>query len=164
MGSKVWLRVAMADAARAAAAMELPQEALQSRTCAHFIALWTAPDQWLLLSPSDSARKLIDHCSSALAGILHNATDASAALDCVRVHGRQLLSMGCGMDLHATVFPPTACARTRLAQVPVILHCLAEDQFDVYVDRSVSRYLRTWVEMAQSDPLLRLQELPPAAR
>jgi heterotetrameric sarcosine oxidase gamma subunit len=153
--SKVWLRVAMTDAAHAAQAMNLPRQALQSRTCARFLALWTAPDQWLLLSESDSAQKLIEHCSSALVGVLYNATDASAALDCVRVQGRHLLSMGCGMDLHASAFPPAACARTRLAQVPVILHCVEYDQFDVYVDRSVSRYLGAWLERARSDPLLR---------
>jgi heterotetrameric sarcosine oxidase gamma subunit len=153
--SKVWLRVAMADAARAVQALDLPQQAQQTRTCAQFVALWTAPDQWLLLSESDPAQKLIDHCASALAGILHNATDASAALDCIRVQGRNLLSMGCGIDLHASAFPPAACARTRLAQVPVILHCLADDHFEVYVDRSVSRYLGQWFERAKSDPLLR---------
>lgn len=164
MGSKVWLRVAMPDAARAAKAMDLPQAALQTSTGAHFVALWIAPDQWLLLSQSDPAQKLIDSCASALAGILHNATDASAALDCVRVQERQLLSMGCGMDLHASAFPPASCARTRLAQVPVILHCLADDHFDIYVDRSVGRYLRAWLERAQSDPLLRSQKFPPAVR
>jgi sarcosine oxidase subunit gamma len=57
-----------------------------------------------------------------------------------------LLSKGCGLDLHPRSFPAGRCARTRFAQIPVVLDCPDEDsRFDMYAGRSYRQYLHEWL-------------------
>jgi heterotetrameric sarcosine oxidase gamma subunit len=154
--SLVRLRVHMADAASAAARLGLSNEPLSS-SGSEPTSLWISPDQWLLVSERQSAEALVAHCRSGLGEMLHNATDATDALDCLVVEGaraRALLAMACGLDLEGDSFPRGKCARTRFAKVAAVIHAVGEEKFDVYVDRSVSHYVAQWLGRACREPLL----------
>lgn len=151
--SKVLLRVQLSRVDRAGAAMDLPTEALtvagrDPRT------LWLAPDQWLITSDAFSANAMLANCRHRLAGIVHSATDASAALTAFRLVdpcARALLAMGSGLDFDD--FSPGQCARTRLAQIPLVIAPLSRTALDLYVDSSYAAYLSQWISLAAGDPL-----------
>jgi sarcosine oxidase subunit gamma len=152
------LRVPMAEAEIAAQRLSLPR-ALGSFEFDGRLALWLGPDQWLLVSESESAAQLIESCTQALSGVLHLLVDASAALSCVRFSGaksRQLLAMGSGLDWFGDVLSPGHATRTRLARIPAIVHIADADRIDVYIDRSHREYFGRWLERSMSDPLLRV--------
>jgi heterotetrameric sarcosine oxidase gamma subunit len=103
-----------------------------------------------------SPTEVISGIESGLANLLHAATDASSALACFNLKGpaaRTVLGMGCGLDLHREVFQAGHCARTRFANVAVIIVAVGDDEFDLYVDRSVSKYLNDWLVDAGQDSL-----------
>jgi len=151
----VRLRVAMPEAGRAAAAMQLPSTPLRwSGTDP--AALWVSPDQWLLVGEAGSAEQLIGRCEAALEGILHNATDATDALTCIELEGvgaRDLLAAFSGVDYDAGRFQAGQCVRTRMAKVAVLVRALADDRFELFVDRSVGGYLEQWLRRAAQDPI-----------
>ncbi len=152
--SKVMLRVQFSAAARAAAAMGLPVEAL-SVAGSDPQALWLAPDQWLIVSDTDSADRLIHQCRQHLGSILYSATDASAAFTTCRLEhpqARRLLAMGSGLDFDKLSYGQ--CARTRLAQVPAVVVPLPDTGYDLYVDSSYAHYLQRWALQAGGDPIL----------
>ena len=153
--SLVRLRVAMPDADRAAAQMQLPTEPLRWAG-ADPTAMWVSPDQWLLASAAGSPEQLIRRCEIALGDILHHATDASDALICIEVEGagaRGLLAMLSGVDCDATRLRAGQCVRTRMAKVAVLLRALDNDRFELFVDRSVGEYLERWLRCCARDPV-----------
>ena len=153
--SLVRLRVAMPDADRAAAQMQLPTEPLRWAG-ADPTAMWVSPDQWLLASAAGSPEQLIRRCEIALGDILHHATDASDALICIEVEGagaRGLLAMLSGVDFDATRLWAGQCVRTRMAKVAVLVRALDNDRFELFVDRSVGEYLERWLRCCARDPV-----------
>jgi len=153
----VRLRVPMGAADATARRLGLPS-ALRSSSTAECLALWIAPDQWLLVSERENAGELIEHHAAALEGTLHLLVDVSAALSCIRFQGpnaRALLAMGSGLDWSTSSMPAGYSTRTRLAQIPAIVHATGSDRIDVYVDRSHRDYFERWTRRSMSDPLLR---------
>jgi sarcosine oxidase subunit gamma len=109
--------------------------------------LCIAPGEWLVVAgerspPGARAQMESDAATSELA--LVDLSDALAVLELRGPGARDVLSQGCGLDLHERAFPSDRCARTRLAQVPVLIDC-REDQFELYVGRSYFQYLRAWL-------------------
>ena len=111
--------------------------------------LCTAPGEWLLVSPGNPAsdlRELIEADSSRQGMALVELTSGLEVLDVGGVSVRQVLSKGCGLDFHPRRFPCGRCARTRFAQIPVLLDCIEElDRFELYVARSYAQYLKDWL-------------------
>ena len=98
--------------------------------------LWTGPARWLVLEPEsrDLRRLLAAQCPVEIAAI----TDLSHARTAIGIEGpavRILLSKLCTLDFDARAFPPGACAQTQLGQIGALLHCRAENAFDVLVFR-----------------------------
>lgn len=111
--------------------------------------LCIAPGEWLVVSgerapPGARAQLESDAATCELA--LVDLSDALAVLELRGPGARDVLSQGCGLDLHERAFTSGRCARTRLAQVPVLIDCREEpDQFELYVARSYFQYLRAWL-------------------
>ncbi|MBM4407014.1 MAG: sarcosine oxidase subunit gamma [Chloroflexi bacterium] len=113
------------------------------------LALWLAPDEWLVLDPDnledDVARLTME------GGWPPDVTfvDVSAHRTLLELRGRDaraLLARGCPLDLDPRVFGPDHCAQTLLARVDVILFRLdGTDAFGVLVRASFARYLVAWL-------------------
>jgi sarcosine oxidase subunit gamma len=143
--------LAFAEATRQALGMALPVFAGRSVQAGEVRALWLGPDEWLIGGPADA--DLVGPLHRALAGVMHQAVeigDARAVIGLAGANARDVLSKGCSLDLHPTVFRAGACAQTLLGRAGVLLHLLAEDGpvFDLYVARSYADYLWRWLEDA----------------
>ena len=153
----VQLRVRPRDAEFAGTALGLPGRALECRE-GDPAAAWLGPDQWLLISDSTTPAEIGAHVKQALADKVHAATDMSSAYACYALRGpaaRTVLAMGCGIDMHPGAFAAGQCVRTRFADVPLLIVATEEHGFDLYIDRSLARYLNGWIEVASEEPITR---------
>ena len=155
--SIVRLRVRPKGADAAGTALKLPQQPLQWHG-ADPAACWLGPDQWLLTSDSKSAEDIIAHIDATLPGQLYAATDMSSHYVCFSLSGpaaRTVLAMGCGIDMHASAFVTGQCVRTHFANVLLLIVAVEDNHFDLYLDRSHSRYLNDWLANSGADPMTR---------
>ncbi|HVW70124.1 MAG TPA: sarcosine oxidase subunit gamma family protein [Steroidobacteraceae bacterium] len=117
--------------------------------------LCVGPGEWLLVSENLDVAALREEIKEDLERQGLALVDLSQALAVIRVMGRgarELLSKGCGLDLHPKSFPPDHCARTRFAAIAAIVHRLAgESVFELYVARSHAAYLQSWLADAARD-------------
>src|SRR5438309_1103652 len=91
--------------------------------------LWLGPDEWLAASSDGSSK----------------AVSAERAVIDLAGEGRfELLSHGCGIDLHPRSWTAGMCAQTLLARVPVILQERG-DGTRVFVRPSFAEWLRSWM-------------------
>jgi len=107
------------------------------------------PAEWLVVSDILDAPTLQNSLDRHLKSSSLVAVDVSCGLKALRVEGgdaRELLSKGCGLDLHPHSFPAGRVTRTRFAQLAVILDCIdPAPRFDLYVGRSYVAYLESWL-------------------
>jgi sarcosine oxidase, subunit gamma len=119
--------------------------------------LWLGPDEWLIVSETQACSELAPRMRRSLQG-LHAAvidvSDASVVYAVSGSHARHVLAKGCPLDFHPSAFSLGQCARSLLAQVPILIHLRsAERGFELYVARSVGEYVRTWLRAAAREHL-----------
>jgi sarcosine oxidase subunit gamma len=110
-----------------------------------------APDTWLLLSALHEAAEIIPAVRSGCGRRSFAITDLSDSFVTIWIEGTRaaaLLARGCGLDLSIGGFGNVACARTRLAQLPVVLRRVTSERIECVVDRSVAQYLYDWMQDA----------------
>jgi sarcosine oxidase, subunit gamma len=121
--------------------------------------LCVGPGEWLIVSHDRQALELREDIQSDLTRYGLALVELSHGLAGLEVRGcdaREVLSKGCGLDFHPRGFPVGRCARTRFAQIPVVIDCLDESpRFELYVARSHFHYLHSWISAAATvvDPL-----------
>lgn len=115
-------------------------------------ALCIGPGDWLMVSHQHDFVVVRDHVAADLPPHGLTLVDVSHALAGLEVRGpmaRELLSKGCGLDFHPRSFPVESCARTRFAQIPVVIESREEEsRFELFVARSLAAWLRSWLEDA----------------
>ncbi len=155
--SMVQLRVRPDSADAAGSALEIPQQALQWAS-GDPAAYWIGPDQWLLSSDIKTADEIISFIGSTLSGQVYAATNMSSGKVCFALSGRaarMILAMGCGIDMHDSMFTVGQCVQTNFAHVLLLIVATEENSFDLYVDRSHAGYLRNWIIRSGEDPITR---------
>jgi sarcosine oxidase subunit gamma len=103
--------------------------------------LWLGPDEWLVIGGEPDA--LNGH---------YSIVDVSANRRVIQLTGDdrlELLSQGCGVDLHPQSWRAGMCAQTLLAHVPVILQERA-NATRVFVRPSLEEWLKSWVDAANT--------------
>lgn len=143
--TKVRVRVRMSDRRGAAESLGLPAVPLTVAGDDPAM-LWLAPDQWLLVSDTCGATGVISIVEASLSHVVFSAIDVSAALRCYRLtHSRahRLLETGSGIDFES--LRVGQCARTRFAQIPLIVVQLADSACELYVDTSLAAWFEAWV-------------------
>jgi sarcosine oxidase, subunit gamma len=130
--------------------------------------LWLAPDKRLIVSQSAGRFELTHRLAAALAGKLaavSDITDGMAALDIQGPRARDLVAMGCGLDLDPQSFTPLISARTLFANQPVLIYPLAAPEvrwepgsaripqppnrgYRLHIDRSLLHYLWKWLKQS----------------
>jgi len=122
-------------------------------------ALWTGPNRWLLPMPDDNGNELLPDLSVSLIGRRGGLTELGHARTVIRLSGRDaraLLSKGCPLDLHPSVFPPGSVAGSILAALTVTLHHSEDGAFDLYVFRSFGLALWEWLQEAGEEYGIRI--------
>src|SRR5688572_27442350 len=107
-----------------------------------------APDTWLLSSALHEAAEIIPAVRTGCGRRSYAVTDVSDSLVTIWVEGtdaQALLARGCGLALSVGAFGPQACARTRLAQLPVVIRRATPERFECVVDRSAAQWLYDWL-------------------
>jgi sarcosine oxidase subunit gamma len=110
-------------------------------------ALWLGPDEWLLVAQPGSAPAIVEELERALDGLHHSVVDVSAERAVVELAGddrTDLLSRGCGLDLHPRSWRDGMCAQTLLVRVPVLLQ-EREHATRVFVRPSFAGHLVDWL-------------------
>ena len=106
--------------------------------------VWLGPDEWLVTSDARSPQELEEALRAAGAPA---AVDVSAQRTGLRLAGplvRELLALGCALDLYPSVFPPGTCAQTTVGQVGVVL--IADtDAVRLLVRPSFAGHLAAWL-------------------
>ena len=112
-------------------------------------ALCLAPGRWLLVSEEESAAHIAERFAAEVAAqgaVLIDTTDGVAVLNVRGALARDVLSKGCGLDFHPTAFAAGRCARTRFAQMAVLIEHIDDlTGFRLYVARSYVRFLNDWI-------------------
>ena len=104
------------------------------------------PDEWLVSSDAHTPHEL--EAELRAGGV---AVDVSAQRTGLRLAGplvRELLALGCSLDLHPSVFPPGTCAQTTVGQVGVVLIAARTDigdAFHLLVRPSFAGHLAAWL-------------------
>jgi len=110
---------------------------------------WLGPGEWMLVGERAATSRTVIALDEELSRQHAAVNDLSGGYIAYRLSGhkaRNLLSKGCALDLHPSVFSSGACAQTGLAKASVLLRPLAgEAGFDVLVRRSFSDYLWRWL-------------------
>jgi sarcosine oxidase subunit gamma len=78
-------------------------------------------------------------------------TSLSSSRSRISIEGRaarDVLRKGIPIDLHESVFAPGKFAMTGLHHTPVLLHCTAEQRFELYVMRTFAMNVWEWLEDA----------------
>ena len=110
-----------------------------------------APDTWLLVSALHESPELLDAVRTACGKRARAVTDLSDAHVTLALDGSRaaaVLARGCGIDFASSAFGPDACARTRLAQLAVVVRRATAERFECLVDRSAAQYLFDWMQDA----------------
>ena len=113
--------------------------------------VWSAPGQWLAVSPT---RQGFDALPAALQGVAA-VTDQSDGRALVRVSGpkaRTLLAKGVAIDLHPRAFGPGRAAVTSIAHIGVqFWQRDAGPTYDIAVARSFAGSFWGWLEHAAAE-------------
>ena len=133
----------------------LPTAPNTTATIGELRALWLGPDEWLLIGPPGREDAILAGLTETLAGRPVQVVDVTASRTTIEITGvraTELLSKGCGLDLHLRAFPPGRCAQTLLARAGVILDLVEPAPvWRVLVRASLARYLADWLAAAAAE-------------
>lgn len=137
------------------AGRELPSQVGATTLFGPMRVLCVGPGEWLIVSqehPASSLRERIEPDLAKHGLALVDLTDAIVALDVQGCVVREVLAKGCGLDLHPRSFPAEWCARTRFAQIPLLIECLDNPpRFELHMARSYLHYLHAWITDAAAE-------------
>jgi len=130
------------------AGRELPSQ-VGAALSAPLRVLCVGAGEWLVVSHERQASALRADIEADLTTYGLALVDVTHGLTGLAVRGcaaREMLSKGCGLDFDPRSFVVGRCARTRLAQIPVVIDCLdTPPRFELYVARSYFQYLHSWL-------------------
>jgi sarcosine oxidase subunit gamma len=110
--------------------------------------LWLGPDEWLVVAEPGAAATIERELRDTLAGH-HSVLDVGAnRIVFDLVDGLEVVSSGCGLDLHPGRWIPGMCAQTLFAQAQVILHQRDERTTRIFVRPSFAGHLLERLRLA----------------
>ena len=139
--------------------MILPIEANTSSSSDKYTSVWLSPDEWMLFS-NDKVSK--DNNKYEIEELLFNKisktslgaiTDVSDQFVLINLNGDKvfdLLSTGCPFNFNNFKVKKGAVTQTLLAQIDVIILNKETNNIDLFVRRSFSEHLVSWINDAAS--------------
>ncbi|MBU2965787.1 sarcosine oxidase subunit gamma family protein [Amphritea sp. 2_MG-2023] len=132
------------DAVFAATGLTLPRQSGEVTQAGAFRAIWANPQRWYLICEEQDEATLANKLAQS-GQVYMSVTDGQC---CFHLQGQasvDLLKKGCSLNFSETTFPAGQCLQTRLAITKVFLHRHSVDSFDIYVERSYSEYIWSWL-------------------
>ena len=139
--------------------MILPIEANTSSSSENYTSMWLSPDEWMIISNNiinkennsyEIEELLFNKVSKSNLG---SVTDVSDQLVMINLKGEKifdLLSTGCPFDFTDFRLKVGSVAQTLLAQIDVIIHHKEVNSINLFVRRSFSEHLVSWINDSAS--------------
>jgi sarcosine oxidase subunit gamma len=118
----------------------------------HARLLWNGPNRYLCIAESHAPAALVSMLREALRDLDCQCVDLSHASCVLRVHGpcaRDVIAKGCSLDLE--LMHPHSCAPTAIGRFDVLVHCVGDDIFEIYVARSLAESFAHWLLRAGAE-------------
>lgn len=146
-------KTSFADGVRQATGAALPTEPNTVAQAGEVSLVWLAPERWLVVAPDQGAHVMEEKLRAAC-GDEAAIIDVSHGRTVIRIAGRKartLLAKGAPLDFHDKVFTPGQCAQSAIAQCSVLLVCVGDDAFDLYVFRGFGQHMWEWATDAATE-------------
>jgi len=139
--------------------MILPVEANTSSTSDNYTSMWLSPDEWMVVSNNKINKEnnsyeieelLFNKISKTKLGAVTDVSDQFVMLDLKGEKIFDLLSTGCPFDFNEFKTKKGAVAQTLLLQIDVIIHHKEINTVNLFVRRSYSEHLMSWIDDAAS--------------
>ncbi|MDC1033331.1 sarcosine oxidase subunit gamma family protein [Candidatus Pelagibacter sp.] len=139
--------------------MILPVEANTSSSSDKYTSMWLSPDEWLVVSNNPINNENNDY---EIEEILFNKisknnlgaiTDVSDQFVLINLSGEnvfELLSTGCPFDFINFRNKKGSVVQTLLAQIDIIIHHKELNNINLFVRRSFSEHLMSWINDSAS--------------
>lgn len=119
-------------------------------------AIWFGPQEWLITTRTQSGVELEAALQKAVREHGGAATDVSAQRTVITLageHARRVLSKGCSLDLHPSVYRKGTAQQTMLGLAAVVIIALDDSgtEYKVLVRSSFARYLAEWLFDASAE-------------
>lgn len=138
---------AFADGVKKACGCALPTEPGTINSSGDLSLIWVAPTRWLAVAP-DRGPGVLEAALRDACGDSGAVIDVSHGRTVIRISGanaRNVLMKGAPLDFHASVFTPGRSASSTISQCGVLLTCVGDDAFDLYVFRGFGQHMWEWV-------------------
>ena len=134
--------------------MILPLEANTSSSSDQYTSMWLSPDEWMVVS-NDTIDK--ENNNYEIEELLFNkisktnlgaVTDVSDQVVLINLNGSKvfdLLSTGCPFNFNDFRNKKGAVVQTLITQIDVIIHHKEIDNLNLFVRRSFSQHLHSWI-------------------
>ena len=139
--------------------MILPMEANTSSSSENYTSMWLSPDEWMLFSNKvvdkennnyDIEELLFNKISKTNLG---SVTDISDQFVMINLNGEKifdLFSTGSPFDFNDFKLKKGSVTQTLLAQIDVIIHHKEANSVNLFVRRSFSEHLMSWINDSAS--------------
>jgi sarcosine oxidase subunit gamma len=139
--------------------MILPIEANTSSSSDNYTSMWLSPDEWMVVSNNTVDKEnnnyqieelLFNKISKTNLGAV---TDVSDQFVMINLKGEKifdLLSTGCPFNFNEFKEKNGAVTQTLLLQIDVIIHLKEINTVNLFVRRSFSEHLMSWIDDAAS--------------
>lgn len=114
--------------------------------------LWNGPHRYLAVSAIHAPEVLVATLAEALLESACSCVDVSHASCVLRLQGpsaQALLAKGCALDLQQ--MREQSCAPTAIGRFDVLLHCIRDDTFELFVARSLAQSCAHWLLRAGAE-------------
>tara|TARA_B110001452_G_scaffold76090_1_gene61800 strand:+ start:38 stop:601 length:564 start_codon:yes stop_codon:yes gene_type:complete len=139
--------------------MILPIEANTSSSSNNYTAIWLSPDEWMIVSNNTINKEnndykieelLFNNISKTNLGSVTDVTDQFVTINISGERIFDLLSTGCPFDFNNFKSKKGASVQTLLTQIDVIIHHNEINSVNLFVRRSFSAHLMSWINDSAS--------------
>jgi len=135
--------------------MILPKESCSTSTKEKITCMWLGPNEWLLVSNDIVTKEsndyeleqvLFNDISKANLGAVTNVSDHYTIFNLTGSNIYEILSKGSPFDFNSEIFGDNKVIQTILNNVDVTIHRKTKNDVDLYVRRSFSNHLWSWIK------------------
>ena len=139
--------------------MILPLEANTSSSSEEYTSMWLSPDEWLVVSNNPVDKENNNYQIESLLFNKISKTNLGAVIDIsdqfvlINLNGERvfdLLSAGCPFNFNDFKSKKGAVVQTLLTHIDVIIHHKELYNINLFVRRSFSEHLMSWIDDAAS--------------